>query len=455
MKNKKYFGYVFLGIILILEYLKVIFTQQVNADGIWSLSQTISMVNGDFGWSKFSHELDGQIYYNFLYSIFFYVPFKIFGVSFIVYVTSYFFYILLAIIAFYQIFNNRDYLGFLFGLSLATSVYTFNFRFELFGILLISWGFYFLLRTSKWKNVSWLFFAWAGLLHPATLVAIFFLFLLYFYYEKKLSNFKVLGISALFFLFFFFLLIGFNINHYLEPIFIRPELKQRFMVIKPENFFKWLALSGTIIFVFVGAFKRILWFPMLFILGNILVYLIFKKSYYYPYLILHLLVIFYYNRDIKYNKFLRTSILTVAMLFVILFTCLPFYKIRENPEYYYVVHYNIDYLKNKTDLIRSTNAKIYVERDLAFGIFDYYYGRMYMYEYQDYFAKNPKIDLMPEDKIYIFHKEELDKLKADPSFALVNSNIEIREIQRPVKGILTLGESRSDSIGFWEIGLKK
>jgi hypothetical protein len=168
-----------------------------------------------------------------------------------------------------------------------------------------------------------------------------------------------------------------------------------------------------------------------------------------------LILVFYYNRDFIFSEILRKFVLVFAIFYILLFSCFPLYKIAENPEYYRILNYSLDYLKDETNEARSNKAKIYVERDLAFGIFDYYYGRMYLYEYQDYFIDKPKINLERGDKIYIFRKSELDRFISDPSFVLATTSVEINEIQRPVKGLLTFGKSRSDSIGFWEIGLKE
>jgi hypothetical protein len=455
MKKNTYLGLFLILFCLILKFVEIILSEQVNADGPWSLSQCVSMLNGDWGWSRFSHELDGRIYYNFCYSIFYFIPFKIFGISFQVYVISYFFYILSTILSFYLIFNKRNFIAFLFSISLVLSTYTYNFRYELFGILLISWGLWFLIQSGKWFWIGLFLFAWASLIHPATLVVVFSILLLYIYYIDKLFNFKFVFFVFTFLLFNMFLLLGFNYHNYIDSLFIRPEFKQRFMVIKFENFPKWILLAGTTFFLIIKSFKKTLGFPLFVISMNIIIFLMFKKSYYYPYLILHLILVFYFNLDLYFNSHLKRIIIIHTFLFLAIFSIFPIFKIFENRKYFSLIHRSTQYLKNKTIHDKKNGAIIYVERDLAFGLFDYYYCRMYLYEYQNYFFDKPRIKLGKNDKIFIFHNKEINRVRENPDFVLGSAKFEIIEIEKPVRGLLTLGGPRTDSIGFWEIRLKK
>ncbi len=451
--NSKNYNFIFIIILVFLLSLKFIeiMTQYCfNGDGPWSLSPTLSMLKGDWGWSRLAHEPDGQVYKNYSYSILFYIPFKIFGVSHFTYTSSYFLYIILSVLGIYKIFKGYNFLQFFLSLTLVSSVYTYNFRFEILAIFLIIWGLFFYFKGNKNSYIALFLFAWAALIHPATFVVMFFVMVHLLYFEKKIFDFKTILIYLSVFIFFCFLLLGFNINNLIDPILVRPELQQRFMVLRPENIIKWLVLAGVFVWSFIILLKKTSWISVLIIASNILVYFLFKKSYYYPYLILHIIIIFYYNRDIIVGKYIRMAIFAHLAVFAALFFVFPVYKSIENPLFGDMMRKNVAFLEN---LPNNNNSKIYIERELVMGIANNDNARLYFKEYQNYYNGSPKIDLKQNDKIYLFRESELESFKSEMSSIVYQKNIQIKQIYAPVPGILTF-RGRAGRIGFWEISLK-
>lgn len=446
-----YLGIIFL--FLFLKYLEISLVYIFNGDGPWSLSQTLSILNGDWGWSVFAHEPDGQVYKNYSYAILFYIPFKIFGVSHFSYLSAYFFYIVLAIVGVYKIFRSNQFLQFFVSMLFVASVYTYNFRFEVLAIMLMVWGLYFMFKKQNWIYLAFFFFAWAALIHPATFVALFFIIAHYLYLEKKLFDYKTIAIYLVVFSFFVLLLIGFNINNLLDPIFIRPELKQRFLVVKPMNVIKWFVLAGVFIWGFVVTIKKTNWISYLIILINIFVYLLFKKSYYYPYLFLHVILLIYYYRDsIQINPIAKKIFYAHLLIFGILFFVFPVYKSIDNPEYGNMMRSNEKYLKKINAKVKGSD-RIYVEKELLMGVSDCENARLYLSEYRNYYNGSPRIDLKGNDKIYIFRLKELNDFKEKKDSIIYQKDVVIREIHKPVNGLLTF-DGRGGEIGLWEISLK-
>lgn len=446
-----YLGIIFL--FLLLKYIEISLVYIFNGDGPWSLSQTLSMLNGDWGWSVFAHEPDGPVYKNYSYAILPYLPFKLFGVSHFSYLSAYFFYILLTIAGVYKIFEKNSFLQFFVSMLFVSSVYTYNFRFEAYAIMLIVWGLFFMFKKSWWTYLGLFFFAWAALIHPATFVALFFILVHYLYLEKKLFDIRTGVIYLLAFSFFALLLLGFDINNLLDPIFVRPELKQRFLVIKPMNVIKWFVLAGVFIWGFIITWRKTTWVSYLIIVINIIVYLLFKKSYYYPYLFLHVILLIYYNKEaIQFNHWLKKAFYLHLIAFGMLFFVFPVYKSVDNPEYGNMMRSNEKYMKKVSAAVKG-NDRIYVEKELLMGVADCKNARLYLSEYRNYYNGSPKIDLKGNDKIYIFRLKELNDFKEKTSDIVYQKNVVIREIHKPVSGLLTF-DGRGGEIGLWEISLK-
>lgn len=446
-----YLGIIFL--FLLLKYIEISLVHIFNGDGPWSLSQTLAMLNGDWESSIFAHEPDGPVYKNYSYAILFYVPFKLFGVSHFSYLSAYFFYILVTIAGVYKIFEKNSFLQFFVSMLFVSSVYTYNFRFEVLAIMLIVWGMFFLFKKSWGTYVGLFFFAWAALIHPATFVALFFILVHYLYLEKKLFDVKTIAIYVLVFSFFALLLLGFDINNLLDPIFVRPELKQRFLVIKPMNVVKWFVLAGVFIWGFIITVRKTTWVSYLIIVINIIVYLLFKKSYYYPYLFIHVILLIYYNKDaIQLNPWLKKGFYLHLIVFGLLFFAFPVYKSIDNPEYGNMMRANEEYLKKIVPQVKG-NDRIYVEKELLMGVANCKNARLYLSEYRNYYNGSPKINLKDNDKIYIFRLKELNDFKEKTSDIVYQKNVIIREIHKPVSGLLTF-DGRGGEIGLWEISLK-
>lgn len=454
--DTKSYKYLYLGIILlflVFKFIELNLTFIVNADGPWSLSETLSMLKGDWGWSTFSHEPDGPIYDNYSYPILFYIPFKIFGVSHISYLCAYFFYIILAIVGIYKILEKYSFLQFLVSVIFVSSVYTYNFRYEVLAITLIIWGLFFLLKENNWKYLGLFLFAWAGLIHPATMVALVFVVWHYLYLTNRVFDFKTIGLYLIVTVFFTFLLLGFNIYNLLDPIFAATELEQRFGVIKPINIIKWLVLAGVFIWGLIITIKKTTWVSYLFIGLNVFVYLIFKKSYYYPYLLLHVFLLIYYNKDnLEFNIWFKRLFYAHLAGFWIVFFVFPVYKSIDNPDYGNMMRANVEYLKKYTKSMKP-EERIYVERELIMGIANSKNARMYLSEYSLYYQGAPKIDLKSNDKIYLFKSKELKIFKKKMKSIIHQNKVYIKQIHAPVKGLLTF-EGRGDSIGLWEISVK-
>lgn len=440
---------------LLLKYLEIYRLNMFNGDGPWSLSQTISMLNGDWGWSKFAHELDGPIYQNYAYAFLFYIPFKVFGVTHFSYLSIYFFFLALTVWGIYKIFNKQTTLAFILSLIFVSGVYTYNFRYESLTILLIVWGLFFIFKNNRWMYLGLFLLAWAALIHPATVVALFFLIVHYFYLSNQLLNFKKGFIFVALIGLFMMLLLGFNINNYFDPIFVRPELKERFLVLRPLNILKWFALSSIFAWGVIITLKKIKWFSVLIIALNIGVYFLFKKSYYYPYLILHLLLLIYFYRNdltLMFAQWVKFGFITHLVIVWGFFFVFPLYKTYENKEYGSMMRRNIEYLKALPDN-KVSNSKIYVERELLMGAVNHKNTRMYLELYRDYYVGSPRIDLSNQSKIYLFREEELNKFKKSQPLIIKQEQVTIKEIFPPVKGILTFG-GRNGNIGLWEISAK-
>lgn len=446
-----YLGVIF--VFLLLKYLEISLVHIFNGDGPWSLSQSLSMLNGDWGWSVFAHEPDGPVYKNYAYAILFYIPFKLFGVSHFSYLSAYFFYIILTVVGVYKIFKKNAFLQFFVSMLFVSSAYTYNFRFEVLAILLIVWGLYFMFKKSWWVYIGLFFCAWAALIHPATFVALFFVIVHYLYLEKQLFNFKTVVLYLVVFSFFALLLLGFDIHNLLDPIFVRPELEQRFLVIKPINVIKWFVLAGVFIWGFVITVKKTTWVSYLIVVLNILVYLLFKKSYYYPYLFLHVILLVYYNRDsILLTGWLKKAFYVHLIAFGAVFFVFPVYKSFDNPEYGNMMRANEAYMRKVASKV-SESDRIYVEKELVIGVANCKSARLYLSEYRHYYNGSPKINLKDNDKIYIFREKELNDFREKKNLIIYQDNVVIREIHKPVKGLLTF-EGRGGSIGLWEISLK-
>ncbi len=296
-KNQNYLFISILVLLLSFKFIESMAHYYFNEDDLWSLSQTLSMPKGNWGWSRLAHEPDGQVYKNYSYVILFYIPFKIFGVSHFTYTSAYFLYIILSVLGIYKIFKEYSFLKFFLSLTLVSSVYTYNFRFEILAIFLIILGLFFYFKGNKNSYIALFLFAWAALIHPGTFVALFFVMVHLIYYENKIFEIKTILIYLSVFIFFCLLLIGFNINNLIDTIVVRPELQVRFLVLRPEKIIKSLAITGVFVWSFVLLLKKTSWISILIIVFNIFIYFLFKKSYYYPYLILHIIILFYYNRD--------------------------------------------------------------------------------------------------------------------------------------------------------------
>ncbi|WP_310556208.1 hypothetical protein [Flavobacterium sp.] len=453
--NNQQVKYLFLGIVFLFLFFKYIEIGNLyifNGDGPWSLSQTLSMLNNEWGWSRFAHEPDGQIYQNYSYAILFYIPFKLFGVSHYSYLSAYFFYLILTLIGIYKIFKGNSFLQFFVSMFFVSSVYTYNFRFEALAIVFMVWGLYFIFKKGKWIYLAFFLFSWAALIHPATFVALFFVIGHYLYLEKKLLDYKTIGLYLMVFVFFVFLLLGFDINNLLDPIFVRPELKQRFLVIRPENIIKWLTLSGVFVWGIIVLIRKTSIVSVVFVGLNIMVYLIFKKSYYYPYLLLHIILLLYYKRnEITIHPIFKIGFYIHLLVFGVLFFIFPVYKSYENPEYGKTMRNNVEYL-TKISQKMFPNQRIYVEKELIMGISNNKNARLYLNEYSDYYNGSPKINLNQKDKIYFFRQKQLESFKEKMASVIYQKKVIIRQIHKPVKGILAF-KGRSDGIGLWEISV--
>ncbi|MEO7765957.1 MAG: hypothetical protein ABIS01_00980, partial [Ferruginibacter sp.] len=389
------------------------------------------------------------------YSIFFYLPFKLFGLSFYTYLITYFAYIALSFAGIRVIFRKDIVLQSIFLVTYSLATYTYGFRYETVVIMLNIWGIYLISfeHTNLKVYLGYLLFAISFLIHPAASATVGSILVLHALNNANKIGIKKIVICYLIFLAIAISLLGFSIDNYTKPFFSVSEFGNRLFTVNLFNPLKWILLSSVLAWILLDYLlsKRPL-LNKLVLLGLFAIFFLLRTSYYYPYIVT-LLIIEYRDQPVLtplvMKLFSKGVLVLHTIVFFGIFYAYPIIKLFENHSYADQFKSNIHYVEHYVSDSCSRN-KVYIDRQLAVGCLDNTCIRNYLFNHKDLFY-GKKVNIKGGDRIFLIYKKDLTELLGNPSYVLNDTAIEVKEIHKPVKGLLTITGSRTDSLGLWMI----
>lgn len=461
LKSLKNINHLIIAVILIWVSILFFVYPTTNPDGPWALSHTFSILNGNFFKSSFAH--DYMEFYNLpylygWYNTLMYLPFK--GTSLLLY--SIFFWNLIWILI-YLFYSNKilkktadGWLKFcLFSIAFLLSTFTYYGRpeIEILPLLLVL---LYLLDKFKSAQKNFLFIplliALIGMMHP---VAGFYagFFTACYTYDNKLG-FSFLLKTAFATIFFVAVLYAPVIfqdydlwkTNFFERAFVNDQ--RTFSIYYPlVHFFTYASPLLVYILLLIAAGsrkKRVAEF--LYWMVCFAALLIFARGYYYEYLF-H----FALWRSLSAGTFTFTKIYKL-LFFIAVFFGLVFnvgitsFQFLENKNYTSQFKRDLSYMRKFAQDNPSKN--VWVSEDCSMSVIDYPNGRLHDHQYENLSGIKPLID---STQIFFIEKKYMFSYYLSSYKVNKNDSIIIKEIYKPVKGLLRLQFplKRSDSLGLW------
>lgn len=436
-----------------------------NADGPWSLSQTFSILHGDFFKNQFAASYISFYNMPYMYNLLM-VPFyaaDIFGEyqQFIVNIIL----VLLLILQVWIYFKRKNetswLLSLFFSLAIVASPYSYNQRTEITSLCII-----FLLISILYKNgfakkrnvaAAALLIAVVGLAHPvAGIFAVALVSLMAYDTRVEFKNFILLGALAFLLLMILYApFVAMDVQSFYTSFFERGFANddRGVALLTLSKYFLYSPLTFLLTFYLFyyryktsGLLKEIIYFVI-----SVLVLLIFARSYYFPYLLGFL---FWRYGDVKLifpegNRHCVILISTCVVVVSIFITHIwPTIQNLENQKYIR----NWKRILNQTELIFAETPNNLVWTSPFLGALSIWHenARMHFRYYKTYVGQSPE---MKKGDIFLAENDETLKYVAN---LCQDHRYKISELVLPVNGLVTISYpfKRSTSIGLWKITIE-
>lgn len=456
--------------LLITKTLLFVWLPFPNGDGPWSLSHTLSIIDGNFFQSTFGHSFIS--FYNLPYvSSLINVPFyfiNLFGRYQIFVVNVIYLTFLLFLIRKYLYRQlspqTKDFVFLLVSLTILTSTYTYSLRVELLIMIFMMLLLLFLTKRNFEFNVKNIFVASflvsiIGLMHP---VAGFFgfSFAVLVFYEKGADIYSFVKLGSLV-LIWLLILYGpiVQLDFYSWKFnFFQRGYQEDYRGLQLSSFVKYLALTPVALVLIVLHFYfihktdnvRKVYIEIAYLLLFIFLLFAFSRSYYYPYLIIFLVYrisIFGHNWNLSNNK---TKWISMILLVAPIFThYLPTAQLVENPEYAKKWNEILDHVEEEIEA--DPNRIVWVSPYMG-GTGMFYSNTRMHFSYYNKIAGGPP-SVSENDLLLAEQPSSIAYLKR----FYENKELELIELVQPTKGLFRLEFPlrRSEEIGLWRIAVNQ
>jgi hypothetical protein len=173
----------------------------------------------------------------------------------------------------------------------------------------------------------------------------------------------------------------------------------------------------------------------------------FHQSYYFQYLFSFALWRFSVLNSFKVPLVLKTGFLAVVLYSISVTYFLRMFQIAENYQYAKTFRQILYYLKDSGN--ENPDRKVWVSGELAMPIINKPNAKLHWP-----FIVNYKMTMQPIDSSSVFYLDNIHQLDYIKQYYFIkNAYLEINEIIKPVKGLVTVSWNgkRSDSLGLWEV----
>jgi hypothetical protein len=448
-------------LILILKYIKIVLYPWVGCDGPWSLSPAFSYVDGIEDSSVFAHDFLGKIFTVHFVDFFYFIWFKLFGISTFSFVNLQFVIIISTLLVW-------DYLSkrtqthntvlYLLMLGYVISPYVFGFRLENFTILVISLsilGINLQINQNLKLLMIAFFCVFSGLIHPigglihSVLLAYYFVFI----HTKKIDFYKFVGFSLLLSV---VLTKGEIINYLLLPTKVKSEVGNHLSGFDFGLLLKYLIYSGPIPIFILFLYRKIFIKREWIFTGCMILILSFLgRSYYWSYLYVVLIFVITISNQKSKITILDSRINTLISLPIVLYSLfflvfIPFFLVIISPDSNKVWRAII----SKSALEKLTwnkNIKYFTPTDICLELVSEKNTRL-LYPYMH---KNDGIQNVKNTFFYITSWEQLKWIRHN--FDTKNTKICIQELVKEHQGQIVISSLykfktvRQPSFGLWKV----